>query len=253
MSEQAKTRVKGSAFGASMRTAFKPVVQEGDADPGASKYGGVPWLGAGEAWPPCPNCKSPMHLVLQIDLASLPGAAQGAFGGRGLLQFFSCVSSEPLCEVDTEAFFAQSGADRPRAKLLRVVVPEGTCGSPAAPPDIAGAPGPKAITGWTACEDFPANADELEADDEIDLDQIDDAVSEALYEACEDGDKLGGWPKWIQDLEYPSCPECGANMTSFVYQLQSDAENGCSFCGDGVAYVCQCPEHPHQVDELAQQ
>jgi hypothetical protein len=58
--------------------------------------------------------------------------------------------------------------------------------------------------------------------------------------------------KWRQDIEYPSCALCGAEMKSFVYQLASSDVNGCTFCGDGVAYVCQCPEHPHQVDELAQ-
>jgi Domain of unknown function (DUF1963) len=245
MSNQAKARVKESPVGRFARTAFKPVVTPGDPGPMASKYGGVPWLRDGEAWPACPNCKKSMHLVMQLDLATLP-AAMREVGDTGLLQFFACTSSKPLCEVDTEAFFPQSGAKKPKAKLARVVRPEGTCGSPAKAPDLDRAPEPKAITGWTACEDFPQSARETDV-------EVDDAVGEALYDACEGGDKLGGWPKWIQDLEYPSCPDCGEEMKSFVYQLTSDAENGCSYCGDGVAYVCQCPTHRHQIDELAQQ
>ena len=42
-------------------------------------------------------------------------------------------------------------------------------------------------------------------------------------------------------------------MKEFVYQLTSEGENGCTYCGDGVAYVCRCPKHPTQIDELAQQ
>jgi hypothetical protein len=46
----AKGRVRQSRLGAFERTAFKPIVEEGDPGPKASKYGGVPWLREGESW-----------------------------------------------------------------------------------------------------------------------------------------------------------------------------------------------------------
>ena len=35
------------------------------------------------------------------------------------------------------------------------------------------------------------------------------------------GEKLGGWPMWVQSVEYPSCPECGAEMT-LLFQIDSE-------------------------------
>lgn len=55
--------------------------------------------------------------------------------------------------------------------------------------------------------------------------------------------RLGGHPCWVQDAEYPTCPDCGRTMI-FLLQLDSnlpDATGGEWLWGSGgIGYVCWC-------------
>lgn len=57
------------------------------------------------------------------------------------------------------------------------------------------------------------------------------------------GDKLYGWPNWIQWVEYPDCRICGTRM---VYFFQLDSEDNLPYMfGDvGCGHVTYCPVHP---------
>lgn len=67
------------------------------------------------------------------------------------------------------------------------------------------------------------------------------------------GDKLFGWPRWSQGVEYPACRQCGKTM-EMVLQVNNDGNsdgrpgfNSCFgqlFAGDGNGHVCRCPDHP---------
>jgi len=46
---------------------------------------------------------------------------------------------------------------------------------------------------------------------------LDLEVAEAIATAAT-GDKLLGWPSWVQGVEYPRCPRCNQQM-SFVFQI----------------------------------
>jgi hypothetical protein len=48
--------------------------------------------------------------------------------------------------------------------------------------------------------------------------------------------QLGGHPTWIQDADYPPCPECGMLM---VFVAQLDMEN-IEECGEGIYYMHLC-------------
>lgn len=231
------------------RTTHRPIVEDGDA-PRGSKYGGTPLLAKGESWPACPSCKSALALCLQLDLDRLPATTKSRWG-RGVLQVFYCWNSDPLCEVVTEAYFAQSGVAKPKSKLARVLRADAELVTPAALPDLPRAIAPKRIVGWEPVEEMPSSA-ELEGD----LDALAAEAglsSDAYYEGANcHADKLGGWPAWIQAVEYSDCPICHEAMDNFVFQLVSDGVTDCSFCGDGVAYVVQCPEHKDQIDVIGQ-
>ena len=43
------------------RPAWEPAVEAGEGARTASKYGGVPWLAAGEACPACPEGRGPLQ------------------------------------------------------------------------------------------------------------------------------------------------------------------------------------------------
>ena len=123
------------------RTAYLPVT---GTEPSPSQFGGAPWLPAGEAWPACPRCGNPRHLIVQLDLAALPPELAAAHG-PGLLQVFYC--ARPDCEVDAEGWSAFSDIH-----LLRIVDARAPGGDAAPMPDALPA---HPIAGWTPMPDLP--------------------------------------------------------------------------------------------------
>ncbi len=188
-----------------------------------------------------------MQLFAQLAMASLPVAF--AAKGRGLLQLFYCSRDDGSCE--TWAPF--SGAHV--ARLLDTPVTD-------ALPPAGLKPFPaRAITGWRELTDHPDPAEHEELGLQYDHDfgrgtvtirshspelevrdvQGDDAA-EAIAVASA-GDKLGGWPRWIQGVEYPSCPRCGVRM-HLLLQLDSEDNLPHAFGDGGCGHVTQCPAHP---------
>ncbi|HEY9807325.1 MAG TPA: DUF1963 domain-containing protein, partial [Candidatus Obscuribacterales bacterium] len=130
------------------RPAWKPITTDGDGSLSVSKFSGKPQLRPGENWPICQNCGKPMQLFLQLNLQELPQPLQPEFGS-GLLQMFYCTNSEPLCEVDCEAFFPFA-----KSTLLRII-PLDPDPQDVPIPDIPDLFPPKTITAWEKVEDYP--------------------------------------------------------------------------------------------------
>lgn len=213
-------------FDALRRPCWLPVVEEGDG-PG-SKFAGSAVVPAGEAWPKCANCGRSMQLFLQLDLASLPEECPSP-APAGIFQFFYCTSTEPICEIDCAAYdpFA-------RSTLLRVVGEGKTVAEAPEPPSRFPA---RRIVEWRRVDDLPgweesASAGLTEAEGE--------AIGEAGYPRV--GDKLGGWPAWVQGVEYPDCPECGGEMR-FFFQLDSEDHLPFLFGDAGCGHVTFCERH----------
>jgi uncharacterized protein YwqG len=219
------------------RKAWLPVTEERNGPVTASKFSGTPWLGPQEAWPACPRCHKPMALFLQLDLAGLPEGL-GDELGQGLLQMFYC-TSRAECTIKGEGCWEPFSP----YQLLRRVQP--TPGAQRALPPAFDVPIPaRTITGWDATDDYP-HPYECE-DYGI---EIDDSELEVLIERGypRQGDKLLGWPAWVQHVDYPRCRQCGGWMW-LVFQIDSHC-NLCYMFGDnGCGHITQCPEHP---DELA--
>ena len=213
-----------------------------------SRYGGRPWLGAGERWPLCGHCQRPLRFFLQLDLASLP--AELAWPHRdGLVQLFYCIRSEPVCEVEAEAWnpFAPS-------VLARWIAPgELLSGGTGAGEAVMGVRDPRwqprRIRSWQrAGDEFPAYTEgdcdpviaELHRDPDL------SSVVEARDHEAHTGDKLGGWPAWVQSAEYPACPRCQQRM-AVLLQVESNGYTGHQFGDLGAGHLSQCPEHPESV------
>lgn len=127
------------------------------------------------------------------------------------------------------------------------------------PPGAGGFPA-KRIVGWTRFIDLPKpqEHDELGLKYNYDFkagtvrlecselglvfDGIRDQMLAENIANSELGDKLGGWPAWIQNVEYPNCPRCRQRM---VHVFQVDSEHNIPFMfGDaGCGHVTQCPQH----------
>ncbi|MEA5515412.1 WGR domain-containing protein [Nodularia sp. UHCC 0506] len=241
-----------------IRPAWKPVVIEGDGDRLASKFCGRPWLAEDETWPTCPNCAQPMQLFFQLNLAELPEPVREEFG-TGLLQMFHCIPGD--CQPEGEYGTIYYGREPYLIKnvIIRLVQPLGNGSTPPLP-EIDGQEygidfPAKTITDWVEIEDYP-HPDDLVAlvygwDQVTNCDRGNELAGRLGCEQydevypTDEGDKLGGYPRWVQDMECPGCPVCHAPMRQ-VFQLASCDNLPYMFGDMGIAHVLQCKTHKDQ-------
>jgi uncharacterized protein YwqG len=234
------------------RPAWKPVLQDGDGPATVSKFSGLPWIGENDPWP---DCGQSLQLFLRLNLNDLPEELGQVFG-TGLLQLFYCCRDECQGMGGWEPF----GDDLSR---VRVVHLEGTSLKSGIPDRDNYFPA-KRIMGWRQFTDLPKPSEHKDLDLKYDYNFKDRTVKLECAEAGlsfdeirDDylahtiansglGDKLAGWPAWIQNVEYPDCPRCGQHM---VHLFQVDSEGGVPFMfGDaGCGHITQCPEHKDAV------
>lgn len=218
------------------RACWRPITEEGDdASINTSKFGGIPYLRSDEEWPVCANCSKPMQLFLQLNPKTLPASKQMLWGS-GLLQFFYCTTSEPLCEVE-----AQAWAPFSKSTLLRVASIEGEGLRIDAEP-VEDAFSSRRIIGWEESDDYPSEIELERSGYAFESDLSDEYLD--LYPRS--GDKLLGWPLWVQDVEYPNCPICDKQM-QLVFQIDSNDNLPFMFGDAGVAHISNCPDHLQEL------
>ncbi|OZH54248.1 hypothetical protein AFK68_12115 [Hydrocoleum sp. CS-953] len=161
------------------RTAWKPIIIEGDGALTASKFAGKPWLGKHEKWPKCPLCQNPLELFVQLNLNQLPEALQNEFGS-GILQIFYC-TNQFGCNPSPHKIQAFSDAHliriiQPERKKQRIEIPKNQDFFP-----------PKLIVDWQKLEDYSNS----EAASEFGI-ELNDELYEDNFPI--EGDKLAAWP-----------------------------------------------------------
>lgn len=219
------------------RSAFLPQVSEGDDTTlTASKFSGKPWLNKNEHWPVCQHCGKPMQLFVQLNLDTLPQSLQGEFG-TGLLQLFYCTNTQSECEVECEAWLPFS-----QSVLVRVVQPNTEEALDTDIPDIENYFSAKPIIGWEEVQDYPNSLEGAELGIDLTDEEWDDINSDYPHS----GDKLSGWPYWVQGIEYPNCPVCHQRMR-LVFQLDSESNLPFMFGDVGCGHITQCQTHKDQV------
>lgn len=200
-----------------------------------SKIGGLPYLRSEQDWPRCPNCNKHLQLFLQLDLSELPERKSDR-----LLQLFYCTSTDPLCESDLEAFFAFSEAVTSR--IIHVQKP-----SQIIQPELEGLFPEKRILSWEAVDDFPHYEDYelLGIDSDLD-DDVYDLMEERGLGIPLQGDKLFGWPYWVQSNEYPSDRNTGSQM-ELVFQFDSEVNLPYMFGDAGIGHLTQSPDNKQEL------
>lgn len=177
-----------------------------------------------------------MQLFLQLNLNELPAPLESMYG-NGLLQLFYCTNAKLMCDVQCEAWGPFS-----KSVLVRIVRPEGAAHAKT-PPRLEDPFPPKLIVGWEEVVDYPS-WDEGQ-DLGIELDEAEWVkLDEARYPRP--GDKLAGWPYWVQSIEYPNCPTCGEAMR-FVFQIDSNDNLPYMFGDVGCGHITQCEAHKSEV------
>jgi hypothetical protein len=214
------------------RPSWKPVTAEGDGPDTASKFAGLPWLAHPQDWPACPTCQVAMQLLLQLNLAELPEEI-GPTIGSGLFQFFSCLRDD--CSEFADNFLVPY----PKNQLRRIIEPSGT-GRAAIPEGTEPFP-PRLIMGWVVQDDYPCGEERGWMGEEDGESIVSSEGLDAQYPTIA-GDKLGGWPYWIQGVEYPECERCGELMR-LIFQVDSVDNLPHRWGDNGCAHLTQCPIH----------
>jgi uncharacterized protein YwqG len=236
------------------RAAWVPIVEPSDGSPMESKFAGTPWIGPDAPWPECAVCKKPLQLFLQLDLAKLPEELGQEFG-TGLLQLFYCLNGECAGSGGWEPF----GDDLSRVRLVRPII-----GNGGSTPRTTSQFPARQIVGWKKFSDLPSAAEQEElglqftydfkaGTTKVECPELglvfenvhDDDLAEKISD-CKNGDKLAGWPYWVQGVEYPACPQCGSRM-ALVFQLDSEDNLPFMFGDSGCGHITQCPDHKEVV------
>ena len=220
-----------AAFGRWFRDGWHPRTEAGAGREDGSRFGGRPWLPAGESWP-VSEAGTPLSFALQLATADLPPAARAHLGAEGLLQVF----------FDPEDPWSGSG--------VRYVQPG--AGALATPPDGVDVYPARQVTGWSAFREPPGPTEVSEGELPDSLDDAQEEHWDHLRRSVHVGDKLGGWPQWVQMVEYAPCGTCGRPRSHLVFQLGSE-QNLREGWGDvGTAYVLACPDHPTDLGMVVQ-
>lgn len=212
-----------------------PVVDEEEQDLLASKIGGQPYIPEGEPAPVCPNCKKELTLFLQLNPQHLPEGTDLDLEKDKLIQLFYCTSQQPHCEVECEAYFPFSKSVLARSLPMPSSIPA------ISPPATDRQFEEKLITEWVRYDDYPdwhemqSGGAELSENEVETLENSESGIPKAA-------DKLGGWPYWIQSVEYPTCPECGLQM-QMIFQLDSEHHLPYMFGDSGIGHLHQCRLH----------
>jgi hypothetical protein len=225
------------------RPTWMPVVQQPADDELeealVSKIGGQAYLPPGESYPLCPNCNEPMTLFLQLNPGLLPPNCDLDLENNKLIQLFYCTNTHPNCELECKGW-------QPFSKnhtILQPLIPSNDPTLPANVPPRSFKAGQ--VVEWIEQEDYP---------DWHEMQLGEAGLTEAEIETLEESevgvpkaaDKLGGWPYWVQSVEYPKCPECGLQM-QMIFQLDSKHHLPYEFGDAGIGYLHQCRLHKNQL------
>lgn len=218
------------------RHTWMPVIDEADQELLDSKIGGWAYIPEGEKHPHCPNCGEELTLFLQLNPKDLPENSDLDLEPDQLIQLFYCTNQDPHCEVECEAYFPFSKSVVARSIPIPAQKPIKNL-SLSSSKQFA----EKGITDWIGYDDYP-DWQEMQVGD-AKLTEIEVEVLEANETIVpKAADKLGGWPYWVQGVEYPLCPECGIQM-QMIFQLDSNHHLPYMFGDAGIAHLHQCRLH----------
>lgn len=179
-----------------------------------------------------------MPLFVQLNIDSLPADARSQFPdvlhGK-LLQFFYCTAKG--CNNDDFSGFAGN-------MLTRFLSLEGTTFILGDTKQVFPA---KRIESWRTVKEIPyANEAFLHNDNEEDQQLIEDYehyCNQLQKPLLHSGEKLFGWPDWVQDVIYPHCSVCSTPM-QYLFQIGSEDNIDFMFGDSGVGHIYMCSDHP---------
>jgi hypothetical protein len=210
------------------RFTFLPRTSERPRKRTVSHFGGDPWLPPEDPWPTCPNCGTSQTLLLQLDLSTLPEQWRTP-EDTGLLQLFYCLACRP------HAPFAPQ-------QTVRIWPVDGETLHLSERPSPGEHFPARYITTWRREPDYPVR----EAHDPGNACYLPklDAPATLIRRLNHATDKLGGWPHWIQDADYPRVPQEEHPLDRLVMQLTSGGNLPWTWGDNGIGYLVRSATRP---------
>lgn len=255
------------------RFAWRPVqAKEESQDKFATRFGGNrPFRFSSFRWPICEECHAHKAFFCQINLDRIPSEIQERIGrSSGLFQLFYCLECTPLDYFRDMNFVPKSEFVHSLKALAAMSVVKNNCSIK----DL-----PRIVQSFV--EDFTENVPEAEYDGDIfeekevakwdelkrkEVPSFDEMLdhnggelakrigitaddiyfNDEDYEAAtivtpQGGIKLGGYIRWCQRVEYPTCPKCKLKMDVMFIQLEDDDMYNFSWGDCGTAHITLCP------------
>jgi uncharacterized protein YwqG len=208
----------------------------------SSKFGGIPYHEAGEAWPECPTCERPLSFVCQLDLRTTN------YPERNLMPFFTffyCWTCSPW-GFRTEAngeWVVRRYTDPRESKA--VTIP---------PPRVVWQASPCSVSfterlslpDWEGISRWSQEASDLSC--QVNSEARWQAYQEAVERTVGDQELascVGGYPRWIQGEDTPD----GAN---FLAQIDSESGAGIMWGDVGCVYLFRSTAPESQVSLVLQ-
>ena len=220
----------------SKRIAFIPQTEEKQAAyTTESKFGGLPYLNKESDWCICSGCNRPMSLFVQLNLEETPIKYAN---NKGLLQVFYCTTL--TCNLANENYVPFNAG----VVVRRLEVNTEQCAILTQLPDGLMIFPENRINKWSKVEDYP-HPESYHTLDIIWNETTNDILED--FEPAIEGDKIGGYPAFVQGHQIVFDPE---DNTPYTFLMQIDSQDNLPFMfGDmGRAYVCY---HPQKPDKLA--
>lgn len=229
-----KAKAKLQAF---IKKAYLPIVKVATPKHDATtKFGGLPYLRNNKDWETCPSCKQNMQLFVQLNLETLPLKYSNS---KGLIQLFYC-TNEAKCELSQDNFLPFS-----QGVVARKIQVKGN--SATQKPNLAKVFEEKQVTTWETIDDYPSPEEYVDLGIEIDRNTV-ELLEDADICLPAPGDKLGGWPYWLQYREYIEDEADDESEFSHLLQLDSQDNLPFDFGEGGLAYLMY---NPKKDEELA--
>lgn len=215
------------------KEAFKPIISEDHLNETLldSKFGGRPFISKGYKWPVC-ACGEPMEFFLQLNSSHLPSKLNKAeVFGEGLLQFFYCIKCrgyQPLGE---------------NYKIRVIKLDE--LSTDVDINEIKSCFVYRKIIDWHELIEYPRLYEILDSEN-LSNDEIEHYKNIYHQYDAKSGEKLLGWPRWVQWADYSDCPVCLKQMR-YIFQVDSDKNSDYMLGNMGIGHITFCKDHPEQA------
>jgi len=265
-----------------LNLAWKPVQGNENASDKStgSKFGGAdPFRSKYFQWPKCSECGKQKEFICQINIKNLPEKLQEHIQrNTGIFQCFFCLHCMPCDGCFEDIFFVPETELFPSLQSLASrFIFQNNISTNALPEKLKSyvlkynevfqrsdwegfdeknikewielkreVPGYEELTGYGEGEEHVIlTKTGLSRDELLDMDAEGSSgpdVVNAPIQFPASGIKLGGYVRWCQGVEYPTCPDCQVPMSITFLQMEDDNLFPFLWGDCGTAHVTLCPD-----------